>query len=58
MVVDEPEDSEYPLEQKARSKQIMMMRDCIADLVVIVKDQQQRISTLENKVRTLERIKP
>lgn len=41
-----------------RSKQILMLGDCIADLVAILKDQDQRITTLENKVRTLERVKP
>lgn len=53
--LDEQDD---PLEQKARSKQMLMLRDCIADLVVIIKDQNQRISALENKIRTLERVKP
>ena len=58
MVVDFPEDSEDPLPQNVRSKQMLMLRDCIADLVAILKDQEQRISTLENKVRKLERMKP
>ena len=40
-----------------RSKQMMVLRDCIADLVAIIESQQQRISRLENKVKTLERKK-
>ena len=56
---DEPLDE--PLDfmpRNERSKQMLMLRDCIADLVAILKEQDQRISTLENKIRTLERANP
>ena len=56
---DEPLDEQVdPMPKNGRSKQILMLRDCIADLVAIIKDQEERISTLEDKVRKFERKKP
>lgn len=52
------EEQDDPLDQNIRSTQMLMLRDCVADLVAILKEQNQRISTLENKLRTLERVKP